>query len=303
MALDDDILHAAQALDEKAKEPTLFVGVVSQVDPPEVIFDGSSSAMPCISLDDVNLVVDKRVVVGAFGKDFVIIGAMGNRVTSFPSYDTADPTSTNPGDAWFRTDLNRAYMNVKGVAVPLIGQGSLPWTAPPRTSLGRWFWVQSGAFSTANFGSAGASVVFPIYMPYQKKVTAIGWEITTLAASSSTRVAFHKDDAGFPTGGLIVDLGTVSATSTGLKSFTGLGTTLPAGVTWVEMASQGGDPTYRTVASGVAPGLSSNGAQDGSANRNGFQYTSRTAGLTTLGAPGNNYSPGVPVIQLQFENE
>jgi hypothetical protein len=119
MALDDDLLRALEERIRASKERTVVVGTVQSVEPLSVVFDGASIAVPCVSLDDTNLAAGKRVCIARWGVDWVVIGALGNRVTHFPSY-TATPTGTNPGDGWYRSDLNTPYININGVATPII---------------------------------------------------------------------------------------------------------------------------------------------------------------------------------------
>lgn len=126
MALDDDLLRAVEERINASKERVAVVGTVSSVEPLTVVFDGASLAVPCSALDDTNLQIGKRVCVARWGVDWVVVGALGNRVTHFPNYTGADPTDTNPGDAWYRVDLNAPYMNVAGVATEMIAAPAPP---------------------------------------------------------------------------------------------------------------------------------------------------------------------------------
>lgn len=64
-------------------------------------------------------------------------------------------------------------------------------------------------------------------------------ECTTLGTSNTYRVGFYYDGGGGRPGGLLLDAGTQSTGSTGVKTFT-TALTLPQGRIWVVTVSQGG---------------------------------------------------------------
>lgn len=113
----DDILLACKTLIEKSKETVAYAGRLQNVGSngiASVVLDGATGETPCTILDHVNRVSGTRVAVLKVKDTFYIIGTLGNRVLSLPTYTGAHPAGTNPGDSWYRTDLNHAYMNVNG---------------------------------------------------------------------------------------------------------------------------------------------------------------------------------------------
>jgi hypothetical protein len=80
-----------------------------------------------------------------------------------------------------------------------------------------------------------------IYVPRATTFTRFNCSVTTSAASSALRFGIYPDNAG-GIGSLSVDLGTVSSTSTGIKSMN-ITQSLAAGFYWLAVCAQGGSPT------------------------------------------------------------
>ncbi len=124
MSLEADILKACTELIARSKDIVGYAGKVTAYDATNkivnVAIDGANTSIPCVPLDDTNIVVGRRVVIFKAGGQFYLLGTLGNRVVNFPTYTGSHPTNTNPGDAWFRVDLGHAYMNIAGVATQMV---------------------------------------------------------------------------------------------------------------------------------------------------------------------------------------
>lgn len=305
---EDDQLTAIQTQVAAVKEQTAFVGTVYSVLPPQIVFDGATVPVPCIALDTVNLVPGKRVVVGQYGAELVVMGALGDPIGYAAPVD-AEPPTHSPGDMWLRTDTGLLYVDVNGA--PVVVNPPFPATTPQlatglgNTATNRWYWIQQGVAGTAAFGLAGRSVVFPFTIHNAKTLEGVMVEVTTADASASIRMGIHRDTNGTPSGGLVSDFGTVSASTTGRRAITGLSVPLIAGQWHLEVVSQGGDPTYRVLEGAVpavSAGMSASDASglDVSINRQGWRYSGVTGALANHGAPGDNFSTAVPIMQLRF---
>lgn len=123
MALEDEILKACREMIRRSKEVTAYTGKVIAFDTTNkivsVTIDGAQNTTPCIPIDDTNIVLGRRCVILKAGGQYYLIGVLGNRVVNFPDYTGSHPTS-NPGDAWFRSDLGHAYINIGGVATQIV---------------------------------------------------------------------------------------------------------------------------------------------------------------------------------------
>lgn len=123
MSLETDILQTVKEMIARSKEIVAYAGIVESFDTTtnivNVIVDGANTSIPCTPLDDTRIVNGKRVVILKAGGLYYMLGALGNRVVHFPSYTGSNPSGTISGDAWYRSDLNQAFMNVNGVAVQI----------------------------------------------------------------------------------------------------------------------------------------------------------------------------------------
>lgn len=123
MALEDEILQACREMIKRSKEIVAYTGKITSYDSTNkivsVTIDGAQNATPCTPLDDNNIVLGRRCVILKAGGLFYLVGVLGNRVVNFPDYTGSHPSS-NPGDAWFRSDLGHAYINIGGVATQIV---------------------------------------------------------------------------------------------------------------------------------------------------------------------------------------
>lgn len=101
--------------------------------------------------------------------------------------------------------------------------------------------------------------------PVERDVTLdrIGVEITTAGASTVLRMGIYADDGGSP-GSLVLDAGTVDASSTGWKEIT-ISQALTAGRVWLCLAAQGSNNVTTRGNYGVlsVPFLSATGDRNG----------------------------------------
>lgn len=76
MALEDDIMDAIEQALKASKQVTSFVGTVQNAAPVQVLADGTSVGIPCLTFVGVTLVVGNRVVVNKYGTQFVVMGVL-----------------------------------------------------------------------------------------------------------------------------------------------------------------------------------------------------------------------------------
>lgn len=92
----------------------------------------------------------------------------------------------------------------------------------------------------------------------------IGLEITTFAASNVVRLGIRHDAGGYP-GAVLLDAGTIDASTNGFKEIT-ISQRLPAGLWWVTATLQGGTGAqirYRSLSAWVGSTLTSTNSSAG----------------------------------------
>lgn len=124
MGWEDDILATVRDLIKRSKEVVTYAGTVSAIDTTNtivtVIVDGAQAGTPCLPLAHIDLAAGQRVTVMKAGGTFYVIGVMAfKRVIKLPSYTGSHPTGTSPGDMWYRSDTNLAYVNLNGTPTSL----------------------------------------------------------------------------------------------------------------------------------------------------------------------------------------
>lgn len=125
MSLEDDILQTVRHLIDKSREVVSYGGVVQNVDTVNnivsVVVDGANGVTPCVPLAHIDFATGQRVVILKASKVWYVVGIMAfKRVVALPRYSGSHPTGTNPGEMWYRDDLNHAYMNVNGTATQMV---------------------------------------------------------------------------------------------------------------------------------------------------------------------------------------
>ena len=101
-----------------------------------------------------------------------------------------------------------------------------------------------GATTATGYGDNNKAIVSPWTVTASITITRLFVEITTSAASTNYRIGIWNDNGYGQPGTLVLDAGTVSATSTGVKEVT-VSQALSAGQYWVGGAAQGGYPYLR----------------------------------------------------------
>ncbi len=181
------------------------------------------------------------------------------RVKAVDCYGNESPWLEATGNPLTVTKLTPASLDTTGYVIPAApadpaddgkvltaGSGAASWVAPaggaspidgPTFLSGRYAgW--SGAIDTR---STNEDRGFYVPMPIPRSVTIdrIGIEVTDSAAGSPViRLGIYENNAGAP-GTLILDAGTVDASTTGFKEIT-ISQALTAGMVWLVLAQQGG---------------------------------------------------------------
>ncbi len=119
MSFEDDILATVKDLIQRSKEIVTYTGVVGGVDTVNnivnVTVDGAQAPTPCLPLDHRYWTGGQRVVIMRAAGTWYVIGVLGlQTVVRLPSYTGTHPSGTNPGEMWYRSDTNHAYVNVNG---------------------------------------------------------------------------------------------------------------------------------------------------------------------------------------------
>lgn len=125
-------------------------------------------------------------------------------------------------------------------------------------------WYSSPISSTAlTVGTPLANTLYAIPFIVSKSTTidAMAINVTTLGSGSTPRVGIYADNGNDYPGALVVDAGTQSGATTGVKTYsTGLPVTLDPGLYWLAYVTNATAPAIRTFAvTGMNPvlGLSS----------------------------------------------
>lgn len=168
------------------------------------------------------------------------------------TWTSQNPTLAN-GELGYETDTGSLK----------IGNGSSNWSSLSYFSSGggssvasrtvgvqsgnsRWYDPTMGArvFSSGTAITVnGFLIALPIHFSNSVSLDAIGAEVTTAGAGSTTRFGMYNDNSGIP-GDLVFDAGTVSTASTGGVSIA-ISQTLSAGMYWICMQVATSNVTFR----------------------------------------------------------
>ncbi|MFF1574131.1 hypothetical protein ACFVWR_15420 [Leifsonia sp. NPDC058292] len=117
---------------------------------------------------------------------------------------------------------------------------------------GRYYGAANHALSVGTVGTATLRAI-PFHISIAAAFNEISIEVTTAAASTNVRLGIYANDTTRDCpGALIVDAGTVAATTTGVKALT-INQTLQPGLYWLASVAQGGNPELRTLVGSLAP--------------------------------------------------
>lgn len=153
---------------------------------------------------------------------------------------------------------------------------------------------------TSTIPNEGAMLAHPMWWEHDVAVAKIGVYVSVVGTTGALlRAGLYSDSSGRP-GSLLVDGGTVSAESTGVKEWA-TNMAPSASRVWFVVVAQGGAGTRPTLAygSGSLPGIRQSGSTSGHYNLNCCGF-SNGDGLTTGALPAswaNFFSLGsVPII-------
>lgn len=125
MSFEDDILATVRDLIARSKEVITYAGVVGGVETTNKIInvtvDGAQAPTPCVPLAHLDVTPGQRVVVMKAAGTYYVVGVMAfKQAVRLPTYTGNHPTGTSPGDMWYRSDLNHAYININGTTTQLV---------------------------------------------------------------------------------------------------------------------------------------------------------------------------------------
>lgn len=135
----------------------------------------------------------------------------------------------------------------KKVAVEHLTKG-LSMIMPSNTLPGSRYYtncVSGGTVNTSGFLTSGRMLCSPIMFPDRVTLTRIGIDITSSAASSTTRLGLYTVGADGLPGDLVLDAGTVDSSTTGVKEITISQEVY--GTYYLACAGQGGSPQCRAT--------------------------------------------------------
>lgn len=149
---------------------------------------------------------------------------------------TATPASVASGDLWYRSDTDQVHVSDGAAGIPItVGPaGNLPvirstaWHGLPAT----------GANGTANV-PVNRMFALPFWPGRTATLTALAANVTLALVGGSLRMGLYASDGVLPTT-LVTDYGTVTAGVTGVRSITGLSTSVRPVLHYLVIGRQGG---------------------------------------------------------------
>lgn len=137
------------------------------------------------------------------------------------------------------------------LTIPSNLAGALPFAIP---STGN-YWNPDGFNVSGNRAPTQSTVEYsPMFIPYVIVIDRLAVKVNTLAAASTVRLGIYSDTGTAAPGALVLDAGTIDSTATGVKQIT-VSLTLPRGLYWRALVSQGGAPTMQKAAAEAAATL------------------------------------------------
>ncbi|MEU7170314.1 hypothetical protein ABZ949_02335 [Micromonospora tulbaghiae] len=193
-----------------------------------------------------------------------------------------------------------AYRN--GVQVRKAG---LDVTGSPTTyyTTGRYYTTPAAARTTAVIPNGDGSLCgAPFFVGQPRGFDRIGVEVTTAAAATNVRLGIYADTGGGLPGALVLDAGTVDASTTGTKELTISTGLLAPGEYWLAAVAQGGSPTFRALSGSAWPiGITTLAAATASVVYAGgcTAAAAVTGALPSTFPTINNFTVSPPVIALR----
>lgn len=150
---------------------------------------------------------------------------------------TAPPASPAAGDVWYRSDTDqvRASDGLSGEPLTIGPEGNIPVI-----STTRWHLLPAyGAQGTANV-PAGTMFALPFWPGRTCTITAVAANVTLALVGGNLRFGLYTADSQGLPATLVADYGTVAAGLTGIRSITGLSTTVRPVLHYLICGRQGG---------------------------------------------------------------
>lgn len=119
-------------------------------------------------------------------------------------------------------------------------------------SVDRWYPASSWSAATLSSGGSAAANkmrAFPIIFASGRTVSDVAFNVLALVAGSEVRLGIYEDNGSCYPGDLYIDFGAVSSATTGVKTITGLSTTLTNEVLLWAVCWQSGNISARSVSS------------------------------------------------------
>lgn len=179
------------------------------------------------------------------------------------------------GDLWYRTDLDQVHASDGTGSIPIGPDGNVPVIR----STG-WHNLPSfGATSTLNLPD-GRLFALPFWPGRSTTLTGVSANVTLALVGGNLRMGLYAAGSDTLPGTLVADYGTVGAGILGIRSITGLSTSVRPVLHYLVMARQGGVATL-TVSSRDTwdPMVSETGTALIAANNNAYFRDTVTGAL------------------------
>lgn len=208
---------------------------------------------------------------------------------------TAAPATPGAGDVWFRSDTGqfRGSDGQTGEQLTLGPEGNVPV-------------IRSTAWHNYGYGNAAALSIaegrlfaLPFWPGRSCTLTGVAANVTTLLLASSLRMGIYLSDGVLPTT-LLADYGTVTSASTGIRSITGLTTSVRPVLHYLAIVRQDGALGTLAVSSRSSwDPIVSDASPTIAANTNAYFRDSVAGALpATFGAPAGTDQGPCLVVQL-----
>lgn len=141
-----------------------------------------------------------------------------------------------------------------GLLTDLLGDGASGTLGAmaQKFTTAKWYAALGGRSTISH--NLNRMTYMPIWLPASSSVDRLGVEVTTVGAAGSViRVGMYDDDGGGRPGALLVDAGTVDATTTGAKELTVTQDLASGGVYWLAAVAQVATATLRSATGPLLP--------------------------------------------------
>ncbi|MEA2701756.1 MAG: hypothetical protein QOE22_465 [Candidatus Parcubacteria bacterium] len=118
------------------------------------------------------------------------------------------------------------------------------------STLNQWYTAEvTGTALTTGAPAANTLFAIPFVISKITTIDQMAINVTTLGTGSTPRIGIYADNGNLYPGALVVDAGTQSGATTGVKTYTtGLPVTLDPGMYWLAYVTNATAPTIRTFA-------------------------------------------------------